>query len=138
MDELDKKKESLSTEKTQAVERAKQLEVAAMEKLELTKKHNEEVERVTHVLHKLQETYQKKVVDYESQDEVVVAIIIRLRQKKQEAHAHAQMGVERIRLIMLAWRDQAQPSINECTEKVWKEWSQQARELQTLRANAEN
>ena len=38
----------------------------------------------------------------------------------------------------VAWRDQAQTSINECSEKVWKEWSQQAAELQTLRANAEN
>ena len=47
-------------------------------------------------------------------------------------------GVDRIRLIISAWRDRAQASINECTEKVWKEWSQQAAELQTLRANAEN
>ena len=39
---------------------------------------------------------------------------------------------------MLAWSDRAQASINESTEKVWKEWSQQATELQTLRADAEN
>ena len=79
MDKLDKKKEALSTEKTQAVERVKQLEAAAKEKLELTKSRNEEAERATHVLHKLQETYQKKVVDYKRQDEVAAAIIIRLR-----------------------------------------------------------
>ena len=39
---------------------------------------------------------------------------------------------------MSAWRDHAPTSINECTKNVWKEWSQQAAELQTLRANAEN
>ena len=37
MEELDKKKEALSAKNTQAVERVKQLEVAAKEKLELTK-----------------------------------------------------------------------------------------------------
>ena len=37
MDELEKKTEALAAEKTQAVETAKQLEVAAKEKLELTK-----------------------------------------------------------------------------------------------------
>ena len=39
---------------------------------------------------------------------------------------------------MLAWRDRARTSINECSEKVWKEWSQQAAELQTLWADEEN
>ena len=37
MDELKKKKEALSAEKTQLVERTKQLEAAAKEKMELTK-----------------------------------------------------------------------------------------------------
>ena len=107
------------------------MEAAAKEKLELTKQRNEEVEWATHVLNKLQTTYQKKVVDYESQAQAVVVIIIRLRQEKQEAHAQAQLGVDRIRHIMSAWRDQAQTSINECSEKVWKEWLQQAAQLQT-------
>ena len=61
-----------------------------------------------------------------------------MRQEKQEANARAQVGVDRIRLIMLAWRDRAQKSINESSEKVWKEWAQQAAELQTLRADVEN
>ena len=138
MDELDIKKEALSAEKTQAVERVKQLEAAAKEKLELTKTRNEEKERATYALNKLQDTYQKKVVEYESQAQAAVAIIVRLRQEKQEANARAQLGVDRIRLIMSASRDRAQTNINECSEKVWKEWSQQAAELQTLRADAEN
>ena len=78
------------------------------------------------------------MVDYESQAQAVVVIIIRLRQEKQEAHAQAQLGVDRIRHIMSAWRDQARTSINECSEKVWKEWSQQAAELQTLPIDTEN
>ena len=39
---------------------------------------------------------------------------------------------------MSAWRDRAQANINESTEKVWKEWAQQAAKLHTLRADAEN
>ena len=57
MDELDNRKEALSAERTQAVEQIKQLEAAAKEKLELTKQRNEEAERATHVLNKLQTTY---------------------------------------------------------------------------------
>ena len=91
MDELDKKKEALSVEKTQAVERVKQLEASAKEKLELTKQRNEEAEWATYVLNTLeaewatyvlntlQTTYQKQVVDYESQAQAAAAIIIRLR-----------------------------------------------------------
>ena len=83
-------------------------------------------------------TYQKQVVEYESQAQAATGVIIRLRQEKQEAHERAQLGVDRIRHIMSAWRDRTRTSINECSEKVWKEWSQQAAELQTLRADAEN
>ena len=79
VDELDKKKEALLAEKTEAVERAKHLEAAAKEKLELTKQRNEEVERARHVLNTLQTTYQKQVVDYENQAQAATAIIIRLR-----------------------------------------------------------
>ena len=75
------------------MERAKQLEVAPKEKLELTKQQNEEAERATHMLNTLQSTYQKKVVDYESQAQAVVAIIVRLRQEKQEANASVVMKI---------------------------------------------
>ena len=112
MDELDKKKEALSAEKTQAVERVKKLEEAAKEKLEFTKQRNEEAEWARHVFNTLQMTYQKQVVEYESQAQAAAAIIIRLRQDKQEAHAHAQLGVDRIRhggtkpgkILMNVWK----------------------------------
>ena len=77
-------------------------------------------------------------MEYETQAQVVAAIIGRLRKEKQEANARAQLGVDRIWLIMSAWRNRAQTSINECSEKVWKEWSQRAAERQTLRVDAEN
>ena len=105
MEELDIKKEALSAEKTQAVERVRQLEATTKEKLELTKNRNEEKERATYALNKLRDTYEKKAVEYESQAEAVAAIIVRLRLEKQEANARAQLGVDRIRLIMSAWRD---------------------------------
>ena len=65
-------------------------------------------------------------------------IIKRVRKEKQEASARAKAGVGRIKLIMSSWSTRAQASINESTEKLWREWSQQAAELQTLRADAEN
>ena len=138
MEELDAKKEALSAEKTQVSEQRKELEALRQEKLELTKNRNKEKERATYVLNKLRSTYEKKAAEYEGQAQAAAAIITRLRKEKQEANARAQVGVDRIRLIMSAWRDRAQASINESTEKVWKEWAQQAAELQTLRADAEN
>ena len=92
MDELDVKKEALSTEKTQTVVRVRDLEAAAREKLELTKNQNEEKERATYVVNKLRDTYEKKAAEYENQAQAVAAIIVRLRQEKQEANARAQLG----------------------------------------------
>ena len=63
---------------------------------------------------------------------------MRARKEKQEAYAQAKAGVDRIKLIMSCWSTRAQASINESTEKLLKEWSQQAAELQTLRVDAEN
>ena len=53
MEELEKKTEALAAEKTQAVEKAKQLEATAKEKLELTKQRIEEAERARRLLNKL-------------------------------------------------------------------------------------
>ena len=36
------------------------------------------------------------------------------------------------------WRDQTKASIDDCSAKMWMQWSQQATELQILRADAEN
>ena len=53
MDKLEKQTEALAVERTQAVEKAKQLEAAAKEKLELTKQRIEEAERARRLLNKL-------------------------------------------------------------------------------------
>ena len=129
MDELEKKMEALAAEKTKAVEMAKLLEEAAKEKLELNKQQFEEAERAKLVLNKLQTTYQHQVIGYESQAVVAAAIIVRLKSEKQEAEERAKLGVDRIWHIMSAWRDRTETRIKECSEKVWKEWSQQAVEL---------
>ena len=138
MEELDVKKEALSAEKTLVSEQRKELETLWQEKLEMTKSRNEEKERATFTLNKLRSIYERKAEEYEAQAQATTAIIIRARKEKQEAYAHAKAGADQIRLIMSAWSDRAHASINESTEKVWKEWSQQAVELQTLRADAEN
>ena len=79
MEELEKKTEALAAKKTQAVETAKQFEATAKEKLELTKQRIEEAERARHVLNKLQTTYPKQAFEYESQSQVAVKVIVRLR-----------------------------------------------------------
>ena len=78
------------------------------------------------------------MIGYESQAAVATTIIVRLKSEKQEAEERAKLGVDRIWHIMSAWRDRTETRIKECSEKVWKEWSQQAAELQTFRADAEN
>ena len=47
------------------------LEEVAREKMELNKKHYEEVERAKLVLDKLQTTYQTQVIEYEAQAHAV-------------------------------------------------------------------
>ena len=94
MDELEKKTKALVAEKSQGIEKTKQLEAAAKEKLELTKQWIEEVERARHVLNKLQTTYQKQAFEYESQAQAAAGVIVRLRQEKQEANERAQRGVD--------------------------------------------
>ena len=129
MDEVSAKKEALSAEITLVSEQRKELEELRREKLELTKSRNEEKERSTFTLNKLQSTYERQTAEYEARAQVMAEIIKRARKEKQEAYAHAKAGVDRIKLIMSSWSNRAQASINESTEKLWKEWSQQAAEL---------
>ena len=138
MDELEKKTKALAEEKTKAVETARLLEEVAKEKLELNKQRFEDAEQAKLVLNNLQMTYQHQVIRYESQAAIVAAIIVRPKSEKQEAEECAKLGVDRIRHKMSTWRDRTQTSIKECSEKVWKEWSHQAVELQTFRADDEN
>ena len=81
------------------------LEEAAREKMELNKKHYEEVERAKMVLDKLQTTYQHQVIEYEGQAHAAAAVIQRLKNEKQATEDSAKLGVERIKSMMMAWRN---------------------------------
>ena len=98
---------------------------------------DEEAERAKLVLNKLQTTYQHQVIEYEGQAQVVVAVILRLKSEKQVVEDNAKLEVER-RNIMSAWRDRTRTSIDACSVELWKQWSQQAAELQKLWVDAEN
>ena len=100
------------------------LEEMAKEKLELNKKHYEDAEWAKRVLNKLQTTYQDQVIEYEGKAQVVAVVIIRLKNEKQEAEESAKLGIDLIRHKMSAWRDRTRISINACSAKLWKEWSQ--------------
>ena len=63
---------------------------------------------------------------------------MRLKKEKQEVEECAKLKVDRIRHILSAWRDRTRTIVNDCSGKLWKEWSQQAAELQTLLADVEN
>jgi hypothetical protein len=136
--ELSKAREEVSTGKTLVSEQRKELEVLRQEKLEITKSRYEEKQQSTFEISKWRSTCEKQKADYETQAQLMADIIKRIRKEKQEASAQAKAGVGRIKLIMSSWSTRAQASINESTEKLWREWSQQAAELQILRADAEN
>ena len=102
------------------------------------KEECEETERAKLVLDKLQTTYQHQVIEYEVQAEAAAAFIQRLKNEKKVAKDSEKLGVERIRSMMTAWQNRSKTSIDDYSVELWMQWSQQAAELQTLRADAEN
>ena len=92
MDEVSAKKEALSAEKTLVSEQRKELEALRQEKLEITKNRNEEKERSTFVINKLQSTYERKTAEYEAQAQVTAEIIKKARKEKQEAYDRLKQG----------------------------------------------
>ena len=130
--------EALAEEQIKAMATTKMLEEAAKEKMELNKKHYEEVARAKVVWDKLRTTYQHQVMEYEGQAQAVAAIIHRLKNEKQATEDSAKLGVERIRSMVTMWRNRTKTSVDDCSVELWMQWSQQAAELQTLRADAEN
>ena len=91
------------------------LEEAAKGKMELNKKHYEEVERAKLGLHKLQTTYQHQVIEYEGQEQAVAAVIQKLRNERQVAEDIAKFGVEWIRSMVTAWRNQTKIAASDNT-----------------------
>ena len=68
------------------------LEEAAREKMELNKKHYEEVERAKMVLDKLQTTYQHQVLQYEGQTQAVVIVIQELKNESKSLRTTQSSG----------------------------------------------
>ena len=102
--ELTRKGEALAEEQTKAAT-ANMFEEVANEKMELNKKHYEEVECAKLVLDKIQTTYQHQVIEYEGQAHAAAAVIQRLKNEKQATEDSAKLGVERIKSMMMAWRN---------------------------------
>ena len=113
--ELAKKTETLTEEQTRVVATAKMLEDVAQERMESTKKHYYEVERAKMVLDKLQTTYQHQVIEYEGQEQAVAAVIQKLRNERQVAEDIAKFGVEWIRSMVTAWRNQTKIAASDNT-----------------------
>ena len=90
--ELTRKAEVLDEEQTKAVATEKMLEEAAREKMELNKKHYEEVECVKLVLDKLQTTYQHQVLQYEGQTQAVVIVIQELKNESKSLRTTQSSG----------------------------------------------
>ena len=65
------------------VSTSKLLEEAAWERMQLTKKLHDEVERAQMVLDKVQTTYQSKVLEYEVRAQATTALIKKLVDEKQ-------------------------------------------------------
>ena len=78
------------------------------------------------------------MIEYEGQAQAVVAIIQRLKNEKQVTEESAKLGVERIKSMVKTWRNRTKKSIDDCSTQLWMQWLQQAAELQTLWADAEN
>ena len=136
--ELSQAKEDISAERTLASAQRKDMEALRQEVRELTKSRNEEKVQSTFEISKWRSSYEKQKAEYIEQAQLMADIIRRTRKEKEAASEQAKAGVDRIRLIMSSWNTRAQASIKESAEKLWREWAQQAAELQTLRADAEN
>ena len=112
--ELTRKGEALAEEQTKAAT-ANMFEEVANEKMELNKKHYEEVECAKLVLDKIQTTYQHQVIEYEGQEQAVAAVIQKLRNERQVAEDIAKFGVEWIRSMVTAWRNQTKIAASDNT-----------------------
>mgnify|MGYP000099516629 CR=1 FL=1 len=130
------------------------LEEAVREKTQLFAKHYDELKRAKMALDRVQTTYQTKLVEYEVQAKATTALIKQLKDKKQATENNMKLGIKRIQLIVMIWKNRTKTNINECSAELWKDWmkaniddfsvavwnqwSQQVAELQVLKADAKN
>ena len=114
------------------------LDEAARERMELHKQHYEEKERATMTLQRVQSTYQNQLSHYREQEAATAKLIEQLKNERQAAEDKSKMGLERISLIVQAWRNRTKRLIEESSVQWWSKWGKHTTELQLLRADAEN
>ena len=130
--------QSLAEEQPRSVSMKKLLDEAAFQRMELTKKHYDEVEREKMVLDKVQTTYETKFLHYEEQAKANATFFKKMKDLKQTVEDSTKLGVDWIRRMVTIWRDRTKANMDACSATMWTQWSQQAVELQILQADAEN
>ena len=73
--------------------------------MKLVLQHYQEVERSKMAVDKVETTYQTKLMEYEIQVKAAANLIKQLKTEKEAIDVKVQMGIERIRMIVRAWRD---------------------------------
>ena len=118
--------EALAEERIKAVDMAKALEEVAMDRMELSGQHYEEIERAKMALNKVQTTYQTQLLEYERQVQATAGLIKKLKEERQVAEDKSKMGLNWIREIVLTWKEQTKTMIEENSIEWWSKWAQQA------------
>ena len=97
--------------------------------MELTGPHYEETERAKMALNKVQTTYQTQLLEYREQAQAIAILIKKLKEETQAVEDKSKMGLNRIRDIVLTWKERTKRMIEESLVQWWSKWAQQAMEL---------
>ena len=71
------------------------------------------------MLDKVQTTYQTRIMDYEVQALTVATQIKQLKKEKEAVEEKIKMGINRIQMIVGAWKDRMKIKIDDCSAVVW-------------------
>ena len=78
------------------------------------------------------------MLQYEGQAQATASLIKKLKEERQAAEDKSKVGLNRIRGIVLTWRNQTKRLIEESLVQWWSKWAQRASELQVMGADVEN
>ena len=90
------------------------------------------------VLDRVPTTYQTKLTEFEVQATVVADVIKQRKNIKEVMEDKTKLGIQRIPMIVAAWRDQMKIRIDDCSATIWNQCSQKAAKVQLLWADAKN
>ena len=110
-------------------EKAKLLDEAAHERMELQAQHYAETERATMTLQRVQTTYQNQLSHYKEQEAVTAKLIKQLKDEWQAVEDKSKMGLERIRFIVQAWRNKTKRLIEDNSVQWWEKWAKHTFDL---------